>query len=275
MVKKSHLYKTVRIFIILILMQSCVSQNKEIIRDENGNIVLMCELKNGVRHGKCYEYYPSGAVNVVSNWVAGVLEGERTYYFETGSVESTGIFKAGERDGELVLYYESGGIKTKMFFIKGRGKGLESFDEAGNLQEISEFIYLNDKPKLNRKVVYDTDSAHIYPRNLNFEETNWAQIEADRDTIDYGGFAEYELYWLSDNYVLAHTGNIDHSFNVVDSTSLKAVDWNNPNRFYPNHLNSDTLRIIVEFLKFEDGKNYGEALVFPTYLEKIFTVIEK
>jgi len=271
MIKNIHLYITVRIFIILILISSCVSVNQEIVRDETGNIILRCDLKNGVRDGKCYEYYPGGAVKVVSNWVAGFLEGERTYFFKTGNVESTGMFKAGERDGELVLYYETGGIKTKMFFINGRGKWLESFDEVGNLQEIQEYIYLTDEHQLNRKVVYDTDSASIHPSNVIFKESFWAQIEADRDTIDFGGFVEYEVQWISDKKGRAYSGDFDHKFNVIDSASLKDIDLDNKNKFYPAHLGTDTLRVIFEFLNYKDG-NYCSI---QSYLEKVFTVKEK
>ena len=132
MVKKNNLYIIVWIFLI----QSCVSENREIVRDENGNIILKCELKNGVRHGKCIDYYPNGTVKGVSNWVAGIMDGKQIVYFENGNVKSTGMWKDDKIDGEHVWYYETGVIECKIFFIKGQGKGHELYDEEGNLQEI-------------------------------------------------------------------------------------------------------------------------------------------
>ena len=108
--------------------------------------------------------------------------------------------------------------------------------------------------------------------NVILEKTRWAQIEADRDTIDYGGFAEYYFNWLSNEPVIAYTGNIDHNFNVIDSTSLKTVDLDNKNRFYPSHLKTDTLRVIFKFVKRENRKF---IITHETFLEEVFTVIEK
>jgi len=271
MITKSNSYLAVKIFFIL-MIQSCVSENKEIIRDDKGNIVLKCELKNGVRHGKCFEYYSDGTIKATSTWVSGVQNGESMEYFENGKVKSTGMWKDNKMDGEIVWYYENGGIRSKMYFIKGQGHGHELYDEAGNLKEIRGYVYINGEPWLNRWAFFDTDSACIYPRNVIFEKSRWAQIDADRDTIDYGGFAEYELSWVSDEPVIAYTGNIDHNFNVIDSTSLKTVDLDNKNRFYPSHLKTDTLRIIFKFVRREDGEF---IIIHQSNLEEVFTVLDK
>ena len=182
------------------------------------------------------------------------------------------MYKAGEREGEFLWYFETGGIETKMLFINGRGKGLKSFDEDGNMKEMHEYIYLTDEPQLNRKMVFNTGSVGTHFSDAIVEESDWVQIDAAADTVYLGDFAEYELQWLSDaDYVSALTGNFDHKFNVIDSTSLKRIDLDNKNRFYPAHLGTDTIRIIFDFFKHEDGKEK----VFSSHLEKVFTVMEK
>ena len=268
----SQLYITFRISIVLILIQSCVLRNQDIIRDDAGNIILKCELKNGVRHGKCYEYYPDGTVNVVSNWFSGILEGEKTYYYKTGKIQSTGMYQAGERYGEFVWYYETGEIETKMLFVNGRGMDRVEFDEAGNLKDIRKFIHFTGEPQLNTKLVFNTDSAHIFPNNVIIEESFWSQIQADKDTIDLGDFAEYEMGWVSKDYLFAYVGNFDHKFNLIDGGLAEDVDLDNKNRFYPAHSGTDTLRVIVEFCKIENGEY---VVLHQTFLEKVFTVIEK
>jgi len=272
MVKKSHLYITVRFFSILILIQSCVSENKEIVRDENGNIILKCELKNRVRYGKCFEYYPSGTVTRVSNWVAGDQEGETIEYFVNGSIKSTVMWN-GKTDGECVDYFENGNIKQRAYVTNGQPSKVEFYDENGRMQKVNYYILINQKSRLNGVVVLDVDNAENYPYNVNFQKTSFAKIFAEHDTIDYGSFAEYEAQWMcnEDYYISAITGKIDHNFNVVDSSSLKSVDLDNKNRFYPSNFKSDTLRVLFLFEEIKDGEHFG----FESYLEKVFTIREK
>jgi len=269
---KSVFCQKVRLFFVLILIHSCISNNQEIARDKNGNIILKCELKNGVRHGNCYQYYPNGAILVIGKWIEGVREGESITYFENGNIQSTSMWKDDKLDGEYFEYFENGGVKETIYYIKGQPRRHEYYDENSRLQKVYDFIIINNKSQLNGHVVYDTNNASNYPYNINFQKTMHAQIFADRDTIDYGNFAEYEVQWICSNehYVSAVTGNIDHHFNVVDSASLKEVDLRNINRFYPSHLKTDTLRILFQFLKNEDGK----IIIIETCLEEIFTVIE-
>ena len=68
-----------------------------------------------------------------------------------------------------------------------------------------------------------------------------------------------------DIYVLAYTGNIDHNFKI-DSASLKQVDLENKNRFYPVNLKSDTLRVIFRFRK------KRESIMTLSFLEEVFVV---
>lgn len=247
--KRVSLYQIVWLVIILAFMHSCTSKNQEVVRDENGNIFLKCELKKGVRYGKCYQYYPNGNIWVISRWVAGF------------------------QDGETIEYFETGKIKRKSIFTKGQPIEHELYDDAGRLMKKAFYIIINRQSKLNGLMVFDTNNADKFPDNINFKETTFAQIFADKDTIDYGGFAEYEVEWIcsTEHYAGAFVGNFDHNFNMVDTSSMKEVDLENKNRFYPANLGTDTLRIIFDFMKIEDGKER----VFTTRLEKVFTVIEK
>jgi len=296
--KRKVLYQIVRSAIILILLHSCASNNQKIEKDENGNIFRKCELKKGVRHGKCYHYYPNGTIKVISYWVNGVRDGESIEYFENGGVHSTQMWKDnkqhGERvdyfengmikqtsmwkddksDGEVVDYFENGNIESKTFFINGQIKEIEFYDEEGRLVKHAFYIILNGQSKLNGLLVYASHDADGNPDNIIWRKTAYAEIFTEKDTVDYGSFVEYEINWwggIPGNYVGAMAGNYDHNFNLIDPASMKEVDLDNKNQFYPANLGTDTLRIIFDFFKHEDGKEK----VFSSHLEKVFTVREK
>ena len=277
--------------IILIFIHSCASRNQEIVRDENGAIIYKCKLKRGVRHGKCYHYFPDGTIMVINSWVKGVRDGERIEYFENGNVMSKAMWKNGKLNGEAVDYFENGNIKITGMFIDGKQYGkffeyfenggkktrsyfinnnlmfTEFYDEEGRVEKEHHYITINDRLTLNGQVIYDMDNAENYPDNVNFEETWHARIFADRDTVEYGSFVEYEVDWMCEEgtYVLAFTGNIDHNFNLIDSASMKQVDLENKNRFYPTNFKSDTLRVIFRFRK--DGE-----VAIRSHLEEVFVV---
>jgi hypothetical protein len=259
--------------IILILIHSCASKNQEIIKDENGNIVLKCELKNGIRHGKCYEYFPNSTIMGISSWVAGVQDGEAISYFENGSIKQTSMWKEGMANGECIDYFENGSIKIRGYIVNNQQMEVEFYDEDSRLQKINYYIIVNRQSRLNGAVVYDVDNAVNYPYNIDYTKSMYAEIFADRDTIDCGNFAEYEVQWMcsNDHYVGAITGNIDQDFNIIDSSSLKRVDLDNKNRFYPSNPKLDTLRVIFQFKEIRDGEHFA----FQSYLEKVFTIREK
>jgi antitoxin component YwqK of YwqJK toxin-antitoxin module len=302
-------------FVVLFFINSCIFPKYEIVRDENGIVVRKCELKKGVRHGKCYDYYPNGNIRGIINWIDGVHEGETIEYFENGSVKSVSMWKDGKQhgklveyfengkinatsmwkddkmEGECVEYFENGNMKSKAiwkddklngecveyfengeirvisFFINDQLIEKGVYDETGRLSKVNQYITINNQLKLNGTVVFDMNEK------INYQQTVHAKIFVDSDTINYGGFALYEIKWMcsEDHYLSAFTGNYDHNFNVVDSSSLKQVDLENKNKFYPSNSSTDTLRIIFNFKKIKDGK----SLMFHTYLEEVFTVKEK
>ena len=287
----------VHIIMILIIIHSCVSQNQEIIRDDNGTIILKCELRNNLRHGRCYHYCPNGTIKVISNWNKGVRNGESIEYYENGNVHSTTMWKDGNQDGKRIEYYENGNIKKTSIWKDNKANGeCDEYYENGNIKEISYFkddqpiereyydqnaelqkvnyyIIINNKSKLNGIVMYDVDDLLNKPYNINVQKSLYVEILADENIVDNDGFTEYKVIWMCDDqyYVNAITGKFDHNFNIVDSASLIPVNLANKNRFYLTNHKTDTLRIIFDFIKKEDG----EYFIFQSYLEKNFTVIEK
>ena len=131
-----NLGQPAKFFLFLILTHSCVSKNEEIVRDEKGNIIFKYELKNGVRHGKCYQYYLNGTIATISNWVKGVQEGETISYYENGSIKQSSMWKENKANGECIDYYENGTIKVKQYVINDQPTKREFYDEDGRLEKI-------------------------------------------------------------------------------------------------------------------------------------------
>ena len=134
---------------IIILLSECVNK-QEIVRDENGNIIFKCELKNGVRHGKCYHYYSNGNIRMTYNWIKGVINGECSEYFENGN------------------------IKVSSYFVNGLLIEEEFYDEDGRVRQVDFYRVINHQYRLNGKIVYDVENSCNYPYNVNFQETMYA-----------------------------------------------------------------------------------------------------
>jgi len=238
------------------LMLSNCGTRQEIVRDKNGNVILKCELQNGVRHGMCYHFYPNGAIKEISNFVAGV------------------------REGESIEYFENGTLKARSNYVNGYLIKNEVFNEDGRLQEEYHYVTINNQSRLNGILIYDTDSTCEFPYNVNLNKTLYAEIFADSDTVYYGSFVEFEVGWLcsEEHWVGGIKNNstffIDHNFNQSGHSTFaaKRVDVENKNRFYPSNKQSDTLRIIFGFSRVINGNVIDDL---DTYLEKVFTVIEK
>ena len=150
----------------------------------------------------------------------------------------------------------------------------------GRLQEEYHYITINNQSRLNGKLIYDTNSTCDFPHNVDLNETLYAEIFADNDTVDYGSFVEYRVRWLcsEEHWVGGIKNNstffIDRNFNQSGHSTFasKNVDVENKNKFYPSNKQSDTLRIIFGFSRVENGNIIDDLDI---YLEKVFTVVER
>ena len=241
--------------IIIILLEES-EKKQETVRDDNGNIIFVCELENGVRHGKCYHYYPNGNIRMTYKWVKGVI------------------------DGKCFEYFENGCIKVNSYFVNGLLIKEEFYDKDGRVRQVDSYIIINRQSKLNGKIVYDVENSSNYPYNVNFQETTHAEIFADSDTVNYGSFVEYGVMWMcSEDYYVGgiksnSTFHFDHNFEQYGASTFasKRLDLDNKNKFYPSNFGTDTLRVIFSFAERVDG---DLLVIFEAYLEKVFTVIEK
>lgn len=64
--------------------------------------------KNGIRHGLCKKYYPSGKLAEEKEWKDGKMDGTWVQYYPDGKIRLKSAHKNDARIGEFVVYQASG-----------------------------------------------------------------------------------------------------------------------------------------------------------------------
>ena len=220
---KNVLYQLISVFIILIFLYSCVSENQEIVRDKNGNICSKCELKNGMKHGKCYEYYPNGSIKSTSNWKADVQDGELIEYFENGKIHQTSMWKDDKLDGEVVEYSNGGYIHKVKQYTEGKPSGLWVQFYQGIPMHTVQYIVIKDKQQyVNQYWMYD------YFGNVKKEESHYFSIYSEKgDSVKVGEEGEIKVKLeapMFGGYMKLVLGDFDGKFNPKDVTKLDTIE---------------------------------------------------
>lgn len=88
---------------------------------ENGNLMLECPLKDGVRDGACKEYHKSGALRRTSVYRDGLLEGPLDIIHENGQRCCRHVYKKGcVVDGLVPIFYPDGSLYESEYWENGR-----------------------------------------------------------------------------------------------------------------------------------------------------------
>jgi len=110
---------------------------------KNGQLDTEYNYKNGVLHGTCIDYYPSGGKHWIERYENGyrsgvwiqyiddgwlykkttykddVLNGTCTTYYSSGTIEEKGEYVNGSRDGTWKFYHQSGKLHYEVEYKKG------------------------------------------------------------------------------------------------------------------------------------------------------------
>lgn len=88
---------------------------------ENGNLMLECPLKDGIRDGACKEYHKSGALRRTSTYRNGLLEGPQDMIHENGQRFCRYVYKNGcVVDGLVPVFYPDGSLYEFEYWENGR-----------------------------------------------------------------------------------------------------------------------------------------------------------
>jgi antitoxin component YwqK of YwqJK toxin-antitoxin module len=83
---------------------------------------------NGLLHGVCYEYFPTGADEKLKvlkevNYVKGLSQGVWKMYYKDGKLQSKGIYKDGLPTGQRIWYKTSGAEEMVGYYKDGKKHG--------------------------------------------------------------------------------------------------------------------------------------------------------
>lgn len=108
---------------------------------ETGNICAILNFVDGKLNGELTEYYNNGTIKLIANYEDGRREGKITEFFNINSIfySKTKLVSAFHRDelnGELNEYYENGELKRKSRYLSGKLDGEQVyFYENGQVRE--------------------------------------------------------------------------------------------------------------------------------------------
>lgn len=107
------------------------------LKDSSGKVVLHFPgsqqkqveytLKNGLRHGDYFAWYPNGNIRVKGSYFGGNYNGQWTWYFLNGKIQTQGNYFYGDKNGEWKQYYENGKLSSKIQFLLGNNEGKEIY----------------------------------------------------------------------------------------------------------------------------------------------------
>ena len=219
---------------------------------------------------KVTEYDTLGNIRSISyNNALHQMDSIAKYFDEQGRLIATACYKNGKRNGESRWYYPDGQLEQSVSFIDNQRTGNHNFYNNGKLRQISFFKIINGQSFLNAALAYDKNDSIIT------EESHYAEIYTEQDTIRYGDCVDYEIGWIceKDVYVRALTGNIDANFTIRDSSTLKQVNLDAINCYTPVHYGLDTLRIIFEYKQHKVIDGHKQEYRGKTCLDHVFYVI--
>ena len=119
------------------------------ITDQNGNLWVRENYKEGISHGLSETYYLNSNKKLQGRdiWKEGKLITSETYH-KNGQLREKGNYKNNSKEGLWVEYYENGQLREKGEYKNGWIYGLlECFDEQGNLER-KEYLYLKQGQKV-------------------------------------------------------------------------------------------------------------------------------
>ncbi|MES2345408.1 MAG: hypothetical protein V4494_05680 [Chlamydiota bacterium] len=90
----------------------------------------------GKRHGKGWQYYPSGKLYSIERHFLGKKEGKQEYYYEDGTLKTLVYYKQGVLESQSLLFWPDGKCKRESRFKEGKRKGWDRvWLENGLLRE--------------------------------------------------------------------------------------------------------------------------------------------
>jgi antitoxin component YwqK of YwqJK toxin-antitoxin module len=119
----------------------------------SGNLHVVQNFLNGKKYGVSLVFFPTGKLMQMTTYRKDILEGQTISFYENGNLESSGYMSKNGKIGMWTYYYENGVIKSmgnyKSIRIKNGQSVKYNIDEFEGLGEIvfikvGEWLFFND-----------------------------------------------------------------------------------------------------------------------------------
>ena len=85
---------------------------------ESGNLKLIGNYKDNLKHGQWVYYYENGIVSNEDWFIKGMLHGRSSSSYKNGKLRSNGFYQIGERVREWTWFDESGQLIKRIDFSR-------------------------------------------------------------------------------------------------------------------------------------------------------------
>ena len=143
---------------IILITFSC----KERSYYENGNIKKVCIKEVFSDTIICKEYFKNGNIKLFKKYYNNELNSHVIKYYKNGIKHEVFSYRNGMAHGVYKEYYKNGVIKKEGYFDKGKASGdFYYYDKRGRLNEIREYVILEDESYLNQIKYFDIEGYII------------------------------------------------------------------------------------------------------------------
>lgn len=132
-----------------------------------GKVIGLYTMKNGLSDGKNYIFYDNGQLRVQENWKNGKREGEAVSYYDNGQLETTTTFK----NGKINLYkkYSNDGSFLFTYTQTSGNQGImTTHTRDGNIEVIEKSQARYEEVDKGRVLIWNT----VFTKNGEFQIYN-------------------------------------------------------------------------------------------------------
>lgn len=216
--------------IIITLLFSIISigvysQEKVVVKYDNGNIKFDGYAKNNTLDSIYNEYYENGnlktegfykdckyetnkskiyiigcdVVQKTDSLKSGTRHGIKKEYYQNGKIKNVSNYHCGLLQGNFYSYNENGNLETQEFYFEGKLKLSQSYNNNGILEEIENIEYnfkkTRDYKTINHREFYENGDLKI--ESIIVEEENDVEIETYKEYYQ-NGFLKTEKRVVND-----------------------------------------------------------------------------
>lgn len=160
----------------------------EVIVNDEGDVLEVYSLQEGLRHGPALHYHQGNALKWEAYYKNGLLHGPSKYMSEKGSLLSVTWYYEGREEGIAYQYSIHGALHSKLSFKKARMHGRqEYYYEDGTLK--SSLFYENGVLHGDVELFYEDGSLKRNCHFIHGKKEGWDKIYSQAKVIlDEGAY---------------------------------------------------------------------------------------